>query len=335
MMDCHAEETLFAQAAKYTGERIAAILDKVPPSVQRRTQEIRLRLGGYVTLSCPGQDLFIQLDGGTSRLPSPAMLRCTKSDMTRSFMLCCENSVHTFQHEICMGYITLAGGHRAGLCGSAVRSEGSITNLRDISSISIRIARQIREAAREIMPELIRDGRILSTLVVSAPGAGKTTLLRDIARRISNGDATGKPVRTAIIDERGEIAASRYGIPQNDVGVLSDVFDLYPKHIGMMHAIRSMSPGVLICDEIGDAEDARAILSCFHAGVPMILSAHAGSRKELLKREHIMYIIEKGVIEKILFLDALPKPGTLSGIYTPDLLRQEMVSADGNGTLSG
>lgn len=320
-MEAQKDEILFTQAAKYAGERIAAVLTKVPLSVQRRAQEIRLRLGGYASITCPGQDLFIQLDGGTATVPTGTALKCTKSDLSRSFMLCCENSVHTFQHEICMGYITLAGGHRAGICGSAVRKENALSNIRDISAISIRIARQIKDAARELTPQLIENGRICSALIVSPPGGGKTTLLRDIARRISNGEATGKPVRTAIIDERGEIAASRYGIAQNDVGILSDVFDLYPKHIGMLHAIRSMSPGVLICDEIGDQADAEAILTCFHAGVPMILSAHAGSRQELRKREHIMRIIEKGVIEKIVFLDVSPKPGTITGIDTPRSLR--------------
>ncbi len=306
------EEALFLQAARYTGERLYAVLNKVPEDVKCSAEEIRLRLNGYVSVTSCGKDYFIELDGSVGIVPTPSSLRCVKEDITRAFMLCCENSVHTFQHEIKMGYITLSGGHRAGLCGSAVREGEEITNIRDISSLSIRIARQVKSAAKDVIGFIVEGGKIHSTLIVSAPGAGKTTMLRDIARRISSGEATGRPVRTAIIDERGEIAASRYGVPQNDVGHLTDVFDLYPKHIGMLHAIRSMSPGVLICDEIGDENDAKAVLSCFHAGVPMILSAHAGSKEELIKREHIMRLIEKGVIEKILFLASDPHPGTVS-----------------------
>ena len=121
--------------------------------------------------------------------------------------------------------------------------------------------------------------------------------MRDICRQL------GGIYKLSIIDERGEIAAVYVWEPQNDIGRFSDVFDGYPKPIGILTAIRVMSPQVIVCDEIGNEEECKELISSVNSGVNIIASAHAGSIDELYQRKHIMSLIESGVFTEIIVLD--------------------------------
>ncbi len=151
-------------------------------------------------------------------------------------------SVYARQHELQNGFVTLRGGHRMGVCGTAVMQGGSVLNVRHISSLNLRIAREHRGCGKKLFAQL--RGKSGGVLLCGAPCSGKTTLLRDLARLFSAEDGR----QTALIDERGEIAAVCDGVPQNDVG-FCDVFDGYPKAQAMEQALRSLSPQVMICDE--------------------------------------------------------------------------------------
>lgn len=191
-------------------------------------------------------------------------------------------SIYTLEEELKRGYITIEGGHRVGLAGKVILEQGKVKAIRDISSFNIRIAREKVGIAQTLIPRIYRDGW-LHTMIIGPPQTGKTTLLRDIARIISSGDqGSGLPAsKVGIVDERSEIAGCVNGIPQMTFGNRIDVLDACPKAEGMMMMIRSMSPEVLVVDEIGRHEDAEAIMEAVNAGIKLIMTTHGNSWRKL------------------------------------------------------
>lgn len=288
----------------------------VPPDIKAKAQEIRLRIGKPISISLPESCVFLQSDGSVSPLYKGNMLTAWRENMDEAFRLICNCSVHSHQREIKNGFITIKGGHRAGICGTAVIENDLITNVRDISSINLRIARDVDGAAIETAKALIKNGRVSGSLIFGPPGCGKTTILRDLARRLSSADENGTFYRVAVIDERGEIAACFQGEPQNDLGPCCDVFDGYPKGEGIMQAVRSMSPDIVICDEVGSIEDAKAIEMSINAGVTIIASAHAASLEELKARPQIKRLIVSGAFTFAVRLKGRQNPGAVAEVYS-------------------
>ena len=268
-------------------------------------QEIRLRLGRLCSVSIGSKnEILINYQTGKA-------LCQDEFQMQSCFKRICENSLYKYESEIKSGYITIAGGYRVGFSGS--RTENGL--IKDISSINIRLSRNVKDAAKEIFPYLMENQNIYSSLIVSLPCAGKTTILTAVARKFSE-----IRKRVVIIDERGEIAATHHGIPQKDVGSMCDVLNNYPKGEGMMIALRSLSPQVLICDEIGSKEDVSAMLQAMNAGIPVIASAHAADPIQLMGRPQIRYLIENGGIERFFFLEGPSQPGKLKTMLTVEEL---------------
>ena len=193
--------------------------------------------------------------------------------------------------------------------------------MRDISSINIRIARQVYGCASGVLQAVgknLRDG----VLVAGAPSSGKTTILRDIARQLSSG-LCGDVRKVAVVDERGELAGTYRGVPQNDLGPCCDVLDGYPKGEGILQAIRSLSPEFIICDEMGGLADVEAAAQGLNAGVGMISSVHAGSVRELLRRQQALSLLHTGAFGYVVLLEGSREPGRVAGVYKAgDLLAQ-------------
>ena len=180
-----------------------------------------------------------------------------------------EGSIYIFTEEINNGFITINGGHRVGLCGNAVVNDGKITAVKDISGLNIRVAREIKGVGERLFRKITENNEIESAIIVSPPGCGKTTLLRDLTRLISD-NISG--TRISLIDERCELAASYAGCPQTDIGIRTDVFSGYPKREGVMQAIRSMSPDIIVVDEIG--ADIESVKIAHFSGIKVIASMH-------------------------------------------------------------
>jgi stage III sporulation protein AA len=230
-----------------------------------------------------------------------------QQEILQAFERICENSVYSYRRQICDGYITIKGGNRVGIVGSAVVENGQVININYISSLNFRIARQKIGCSNNIIRDIINEqtDSIHNTLIVSPPGCGKTTLLRDVVRNISNGideiAFNGKTV--GIVDERGEIAAMYKGIPQNDIGIRTDVIDNMPKHEAMRLLVRSMSPDVIVCDEIGSIEDVNAIDYAMCCGIKGIFTAHGDSIEEINRNSELSKLLNKHVFERIILLN--------------------------------
>lgn len=227
-------------------------------------------------------------------------------DINYIFQKICENSIYTYQNQIANGYITIQGGNRVGIVGTAVLHEDKVTNFNYISGLNFRISRQVIGCSNSVMPSIINQSQntIYNTLIVSMPGMGKTTLLRDIIRNISNGfEGLINGLNVTVIDERGEISATYKGIMQNDLGIRTDVINDIPKHIGMRLAIRSMAPKVIAVDEIGSKQDSEAIKYGMCCGVKGIFTAHGANMEEIKKNPELKDLIDNKLIEKVLVIN--------------------------------
>ena len=218
----------------------------------------------------------------------------------------CENSIYAYKNQICEGFITVKGGHRVGITGTAVEENGKIINLKYVTSLNFRIARQVLNCSNKIIKEILdlENHTIFKTLIVSPPGKGKTTILRDTIRRISNGmeNLNFKGKTCGVVDERGEIAAMYKGIPQNDVGMRTDVIENVSKYKGMKILIRTMAPEIIACDEIGSKEDVEAIKEATTAGIKGIFTMHGRNIEDVKNNKEIYQLIENKQIEKIVFI---------------------------------
>lgn len=329
-------EERFDSAAEGVCERIRKSLKALPTDVKKQAQEIRLRVNRPVTVVCPRGIYFVKEGGGIGCIIGAGCITANKSDLEESFRTLCSYSVYSHENEIKNGYITLRGGHRAGICGTAVFQNGTVSGMKDISSVNIRVAREIPGSADVLLNQL-KDTLSGGLLLAGPPSSGKTTILRDIARQLSSG-IRGNIRKVAVIDERGEIAGSFQGIPQNDIGLCCDVLDGYPKAEGIMLAVRSLSPQYIICDELGTENETHAVEQSLNAGVCVIASIHAGSAGELLRRRQAVALLKTGAFAAAALLNGSEEPGSIAGIYRAgDLLAKSdgSVAADHCGVSRG
>lgn len=239
-------------------------------------QEIRLRIDRPAAVCTEGKILYITENGQLTYNPKSAVI-VGEQDMRRTFEAVCQYSVHSFQREISQGFITVKGGHRVGFCGTPVTHNGTVENIKNINSLNFRIAREVKGCAEKIFGSCFSVG-LCSLLIAGIPSSGKTTVLRDLTRLL------GDSFKVSVIDERGEIAALWNGIPQNDIGINTDVFDGYGKTEGISAAVRVMSPQIIVCDEIGSAADLSALREAASCGVYAAATVHAADMSDLLRR---------------------------------------------------
>ncbi|MDS0527329.1 stage III sporulation protein AA [Clostridium sp. SHJSY1] len=220
-------------------------------------------------------------------------------------------SLYAYEEEIKQGFITIKGGHRVGIAGECVMDGGKIKTIRNIASLNIRICREIIGCSKEVIRYVYEEKRVFNTIIISPPKCGKTTILRDITRSLSD---FGKKI--SIIDERSEIAASFMGVPQMKVGIRTDVLDNCLKSEGMIMAIRSLSPEVLICDEIGTLKDIESLHMAFNSGVNIIVTLHGYSIEDLFNRKVFESIISDNILERVIILGNSKGVGTIEKIYS-------------------
>ena len=218
-------------------------------------------------------------------------------------------SLYAFEEELKQGYLTVSGGHRVGFCGRAVIEGGRVKTLRQVSSLNIRIAGEVKGCGEAWLPFLFEDNSLCHTLIVSPPGCGKTTLLRDMIRCLSYGINCMGNYNVGVVDERGEIAAMKDGVPQMDIGPCTDVQENCPKAEGMLFLLRSMTPDIIAVDELGKEADFNGVEELLHAGVTLISTVHGNDMEGLLKNakmQKMLRNIKVSMLQCILFFELYP-----------------------------
>ena len=247
-------------------------------------------------------------------------------DLLGTLQLVCENSIYSYQNQIAEGFVTIKGGHRVGISGSCIIENGKVININYICSLNFRIAKQVIGSSNKHLSYIlnIEENSIYNTLIVSSPGGGKTTLLRDIVRQISSGikEIKYKALNVGIVDERGEIAALYKGIPQNDVGIKTDIVENVNKEVGMKMLIRSMAPDVIVADEIGKIEDIEAINYAMCSGCKGIFTAHGTNFKDIILNPVLKSLLSMHLFEVIIFLDEKNK-GNIKNLYRLNKKKEE------------
>ena len=278
--------TRYRRITEYFPPSLRGIMERAIKESGDGLQEIRIRCGKPLIVGTSNGSFAVGSGGALSPAVGGAYI-ISECDMKMIFQALCENSVYAYMDEIRQGFITIKGGHRVGFTGRAVTEGGKVENFRDISSVNIRISHEVIGAANYILDDvLMPDGSVCNTLIVAPPMVGKTTVLRDLTRQLSD-----RGIKTAVADDRGEICALYKGVPQNDVGVQTDVIENVPKAEAVTMLLRTMSPQLIITDEIATEQDCKAVMQAFGTGVAVIASTHGNSAEEIMKRENVKELL--------------------------------------------
>ena len=125
-------------------------------------EEIRLRVNKNVILKLSNSEIILDYI-------------INKEEILEVLSNICDNSIYTYQEQICNGFITIKGGHRVGLTGSTIIKDGKVVNITNISSLNFRIAKQVIDCSKKVLEFVINydDNLVYNTLIVSSPGVRK------------------------------------------------------------------------------------------------------------------------------------------------------------------
>ena len=281
---------------------------------QEYLQEIRLRINGPLLVVYRGEEYFLGAKGGLCKDPGQAFRVCRRC-LQETLEYLSGYSLYAYEEEVRQGYLTLQGGHRVGLAGKTILDGEKITSIRFISFINIRFSHQVKGCASVILPYIAQGSTVRHTLLISPPRCGKTTILRDLIRQISDGDEKRPGHCVGVVDERSEIGGCHQGVPQNDVGIRTDVLDGCPKAEGRMMLIRCMSPEVIAVDEIGSYEDIHAIESVTHCGCRLLATVHGSSIDDIKRKPLLNRLVKEKIFERYILLEGRPRAGTVRQIF--------------------
>ncbi|MBO7394740.1 MAG: hypothetical protein J6U16_01320 [Ruminococcus sp.] len=293
------ESTSLEIIAGYLSERLRVLLLHSVGTIGSDVTEIRLYLGQPVAVVFTDRISFLTWNSLTASSSNTSCVRCTAEDIRKTIDSVSHFSFHSHISEFRQGYFIIGNGIRAGISG-VYNSGGIIT---EVTGICFRISRCVIGCADKLVGLI--DGGLL---ICGGVNSGKTTLLRDICRVI------GRRSKVALIDERGEIAAVSGGHVGCDVGVLTNVMSGCKRNIGVISAIRSLSPKWIICDEIADDSDTDAMLAGAGCGISFIATVHADSFEALKRRPFSERLLSAGLFARAAFLAGASSPGQVLSV---------------------
>lgn len=293
-------------------ESLRTLLQQANLEVEQ-LQEVRMRVGRPLLLRYGSGEYGITVQGKLTRNAEGGRL-VSRTDLDQTLEVLSGYSMYAFDEEMRQGFFTVPGGHRVGLAGKTVMEGGEIQCLRYISFLNIRLSHQKKGCADVLMPYLFQKGQVCHTLIISPPRCGKTTLLRDVIRQLSDGTGGLPGVTVGVVDERSEIAGEYLGLPQNDLGIRTDVLDGCRKAEGMRMLLRAMAPQVIAVDEIGNERDKEALEEVFYCGCRLLATAHGSSVEDVRRHPLLRGMAEKTMFERYVVLGSGAQTGCIREI---------------------
>lgn len=291
---------------------ISALLARLPELDRHYIQEVRLRVSRPLSVVVKGSNYFVTRDGRASQQADEYSYIVTAPLLEDCFARLCGYSVHSHSEEIRQGFVTTTGGDRAGICASAVRNREGMLTYRDISSINLRVARESVGCARGLLHQV---DPCKGLLIAGMPSSGKTTLLRDVIRLLASGERDSRCLKVSVVDERYELSATRSGVPLYDLGLCSDVICGQGKAVAIEQAVRTLSPDVIACDELGSVEEIEQLDAGLCCGVAFVSTVHCGGVADLFASLRIRKLMDTGAFGYLVLLDSPQFPTRTSYIY--------------------
>jgi len=294
----------------YLPKSLVNTIDKIP---YNSLCELRLRADNAVMVNILGENYYL-CENCVSQNMEQAY-KISKGEIQSIISKISNNSLYTINEQLISGFVTLPGGIRVGVCGEVVDIDNKVKTVKNISSLNFRFPHFIKNCSLKIYPYIVSFNNVKSTLIVSPPGAGKTTMLRDLVYQLSEKE---KLLNILVVDERKEIASIFNGkdyIKLNNI----DVITLCSKQFGFTNGIRSVSPNVIVTDEINLDKDCEIIENALTCGVKVIATIHASSIQDLKNKPQFREILNKKLFERYVVLSATNGLGTIDGIYDENL----------------
>ena len=274
--------------------------------------EIRLRENKPIVLAIGSQRVFLGGNGITGKLQDA--LKVSKIMIEDIIFRASECSIYSVNEQLKRGYLVTKGGIRLGIGGDLVEEAGKVKTMTNFSSINIRLPHEIKNCSLPAFNHLINENGIYNTLIISPPGAGKTTFLRDFVYQLSERNYA---YNVLLLDERGELDLGENG----DIGNFCDKISFAKKTIGFENGIRSLSPNLIVTDELGQKEDVDAVIYAINSGVSILASVHSENIESFLRKPHFEEVIKSKVFKRFILLSMRNGPGTLEGIYNENFSR--------------
>lgn len=292
---------------------VRAVLSRLSVDYER-LQEIRLRVQAPLLIQYENKEYYVSRDGQPTQEKNKSYI-ISKADMKETVEYISNYSLYAYEDELRQGFITVQGGHRVGMAGKVIMEKNEIKTMKYISFINVRLSHQIKGCADNLIPYVTEKNRVRNTLIISPPRCGKTTLLRDLIRQLSDGSDDRAGMTVGVVDERSEIAACYMGIPQNDLGIRTDVLDCCPKAKGMLMLIRTMAPQVVAVDEIGGREDMEAIGAVRNCGCKLLATVHGSSLDDIRSKPILRELIQEHAFERYVVLGVADCAGKITEIF--------------------
>lgn len=278
--------------------------------------ELRLRVNQPICVNYANNFYFLSLEGLTN-LEENAII-CSKNLIDSVVLKASNFSLYTINEDIKRGYITLNNGIRIGLVGEVVSENDIVKTIKDFNALNIRIPHEVKNCSLNVINYLIENGQVLNTLIVSSPCGGKTTFIRDLCYQISSRNF---PLNILLLDERNEISATNKGFSTMNVGKFTDVLLYSTKKMGFENGIRSMSPNIIVTDEIANKEDCDGLLYASNCGINLIATTHAKDISDLKEKNIFNEIIRKKIFKRFVVLSRKNGAGTIEGVFDENLVR--------------